>query len=68
MRAPQVMRMLGDGKRKLCRKTLYRLIESGQLKAKDIGDGNRRCYAFHPRYIEEFLEATELKKPEENGV
>ena len=65
MSAPQVMRHFGNGVTNMGRRTLYRLIESGSLKAKDIGDGKRRCYIFHQSYIEEFRAAVELKKPEE---
>ena len=65
LRTPQVRRILGVDGRPMCHRTLYRLIESGQLRARDIGDGVRRCYIFHPSYIDDFRAATEHKKPEE---
>ena len=35
----------------------------GRLKAKDVGNGRRRCYIFHPNYIEKLRAATEVEKP-----
>ena len=49
LRTPDVMRITG-----LCRKTLYRLIDSGMLRAKDIGSNGRRCYMIHTKYLDEF--------------
>jgi len=60
MRTPEVMKKFG-----VTRRTLYRLVESGRLNAKDVGDGTRHCYLFHPSYIEDFRTATELRIPEE---
>ena len=57
MRPDDVMRFFGANGRKISRRTLYRLIDSGRLRAKDMGRNGRRRYIFHPSYLDEFRDA-----------